>query len=80
MFAGLLGTAYMYGIQSSAQRYLEEEKVALTYLCEPIFAALAGMIMLGEPLSLRTMAGGGVILIALVVAELDFERLQPRDA
>ena len=80
LFAGMLGTAYMYSIQSSAQRYLEEEKVALAYLCEPIFAAIAGMIMLGEPLSLRTMAGGGLILIALVVAELDFKRRQPRDA
>lgn len=78
VITGLLGTAYMYGIQSSAQKYLEEEKVALTYLCEPIFAAIAGMVMLGESLGIRTVVGGALILSALIIAELDLKRLQPR--
>lgn len=78
VITGLLGTAYMYGIQSSAQKYLEEEKVALTYLCEPIFAAIAGMVMLGESLGVRTVVGGALILSALIIAELDLKRLQPR--
>ncbi|WP_111493742.1 DMT family transporter [Marinobacter bohaiensis] len=79
LITGLLGTAYMYGIQSSAQKYIEEEKVALTYLCEPIFAAVAGVIMLGESLNARTIFGGLLILVALLIAELDLKCLRPRE-
>jgi drug/metabolite transporter (DMT)-like permease len=42
LFAGLPATAYMYAVQNIAQRHLSEEKVALTYLFEPLFATLTG--------------------------------------
>lgn len=71
LFAALFATAFMYAIQSEAQKYLEEEKVALTYLCEPIFAAIAGVVLLGEILSFRTIFGAGLILLALLIAELN---------
>lgn len=72
VFAGLFATAFMYAIQSAAQRHLEEEKVALTYLCEPVFAAVAGVVLLGEALTFRTWIGAGFILLALVIAEVGF--------
>lgn len=55
----------------SAQKYLEEEKVALTYLFEPIFAAFAGAMLLGETLDGRTLAGAALIFSALLIAEID---------
>ncbi|TWI48994.1 threonine/homoserine efflux transporter RhtA [Pseudomonas duriflava] len=76
LFASLFATAYMYAVQSAAQRYLEEEKVALTYLCEPVFAAFAGMLLLGESLSLRTVIGAVFILTALVLAEININKQQ----
>ncbi|MHA6345659.1 DMT family transporter [Roseivivax sp. CAU 1761] len=75
VFAALFATAFMYGVQSAAQRHIPEEKVALTYLCEPVFAALAGVALLGEALSLRTVIGAGLILSAMVLAEVE---LRPR--
>ncbi|SFD14914.1 DMT family transporter [Tropicimonas isoalkanivorans] len=76
VFAALFATAFMYAVQSSAQRYIAEEKVALTYLCEPVFAALAGVLLLGEALTLRTVIGAGMILSAMVLPEIDLRALR----
>lgn len=74
LFCALLATAFMYAIQSAAQKYLEEEKVALTYLFEPIFASFAGAILLGESLDGRTLSGAALIFSALIIAEIDVPR------
>ena len=71
LFCALLATAFMYAVQSAAQKYLEEEKVALTYLFEPIFAAFAGAMLLGETTDGRTLAGAALIFSALLIAEID---------
>lgn len=71
LFAAVFATAFMHAVQGAAQRHLPEERVALTYLCEPVFAALAGVVLLGEALSLRTVAGAGMILVAMILAEID---------
>jgi drug/metabolite transporter (DMT)-like permease/ribosomal protein S18 acetylase RimI-like enzyme len=69
-FTALLATAYMYGVQHYAQQYISEEKVALTHLCEPIFAALSGALLLHEAITLRTTLGGMLIFCAMVLSEL----------
>lgn len=53
-FTALLATAYMYGVQ----QYISEEKVALMHLCEPIFAAISGALLLHEAITPRTVLGG----------------------
>lgn len=78
VFAALFATAFMYAVQSAAQRHIPEEKVALTYLCEPVFAALSGAVLLGEVLTPRTMVGAGLILSAMVLAEIDLRGLRRR--
>jgi len=77
-FSALFATAFMYAVQSAAQRYLPEEKVALTFLCEPVFATLFGVLLLGETLSLRVAVGGAMILFSMVLSEVDFARLRQR--
>ncbi|HSX69514.1 MAG TPA: DMT family transporter [Pseudomonas sp.] len=83
LFCALLATAFMYAVQSAAQKHLEEEKVALTYLFEPIFAAFAGALLLGETLDGRTLLGAALIFSALLIAEIDLRALmarRPRDS
>jgi len=75
LFAGILGTAYMYCIQNIAQKYIEDEKIALTYLCEPIFATVAAYFLIGEAITLKTLVGGGLIILALFIAEYKFKRI-----
>ncbi|GGG59364.1 hypothetical protein GCM10011378_39170 [Hymenobacter glacieicola] len=57
-------------MQHYAQQYLSEEKVALTHLGEPLFAALAGAVLLHEALTPRTGLGGLLIFGAMVLAEV----------
>lgn len=73
LFTGIFATAYMYGIQNVSQKYIEEEKVALTYLCEPIFATLAAYILIAEPITARTIIGGSLILLSMFIAEYKFK-------
>lgn len=78
LFGALLATAFMYAVQSAAQKYLEEEKVALTYLFEPIFAAFAGAMLLNETLDGRTLCGAALIFSALLISEVDVPRILSR--
>lgn len=68
-FTGLLGTAFTYGAMNLAQQQIEAQKVALIFVLEPVFATAAAVLLLNEPLSLRFLLGGGLILLALVLAE-----------
>ena len=73
-FTALLATAFTYGAQNLAQQTVEEHKVALIFLTEPIFASLAGYLYLGEALTWRLALGGGLILSAILLAEFSFQR------
>lgn len=75
LFAGILGTAYMYCVQNIAQKHIEDEKIALTYLCEPIFATLAAYILINEAITLRIIIGGTLIILALFITEYKFRYL-----
>lgn len=71
LFAGLFATAFMYTVQNIGQRYLSEEKVAMTYLFEPIFATIAGIIILGEKFTQEIFIGGSLIFVAMLIVELN---------
>jgi drug/metabolite transporter (DMT)-like permease len=74
LFTALPATAFMYAVQNVAQRYLGEEKVALTYLFEPVFATIAGVFILGEDFTRQTMTGGLLIIFAMFIAEMNFKK------
>lgn len=74
LFVGILSTAYMYCIQNIAQRYIAPEKIALTYLCEPIFATIFAYLLLGEEITQATIIGGTLILFAMLMSELDISK------
>lgn len=82
-FTGLLATAFPYAAQNLAQQKVEAHHVALIFLLEPVFASLAGHVVLHEQLSPRLFLGGGLILAALLLAELPpprrFRAAQPDD-
>ncbi|MBV7530929.1 DMT family transporter [Chitinophaga sp. sic0106] len=83
-YCALFSTAYMYTVSNIAQKYISAEKVAVIYLLEPVFGALAAYVMLDEELSWRLLLGGGLIVVATVVSEMDIRKravvyLQKRD-
>jgi len=70
VFCGLFSTAYMYTISNISQRYISAERVAIIYLFEPVFGAVAAFFILNESLSWRLLLGGALIVAASVIAEL----------
>lgn len=78
LFTGVFATAFMYSVQNIAQKYIEDEKIALTYLCEPIFATVAGYFMIGEAITVNTIIGGTLILSALFITEYKFRYIRLR--
>lgn len=73
-YCALFSTAYMYTISNISQRYLSAERVAIIYLFEPVFGAIAACFILGEHLTWRLFTGGSLIFAATLISELKFDR------
>jgi drug/metabolite transporter (DMT)-like permease len=69
IFCALFSTAYMYTISNISQHYISAERVAIIYLFEPIFGAIAAFYILGEVLTWRILSGASLIFIATLIAE-----------
>lgn len=76
IFTSVFGTVYMYTVQNYGQRYIEEEKVALAYLTEPIFATTAAVFLINEQVTIHTYIGGTLILVAMFIAEVKFYKFK----
>ena len=61
-------------LQAHAQRYISTARAALIFCFEPVFAALTSWLVLGEILSPVQWIGGGLILGAMMLAELPTRR------
>jgi drug/metabolite transporter (DMT)-like permease len=69
-YLALAGTVFAYLVQTVAQRYTSETKVALIFTLEPVFAGLFAFTVGGEAFTPRFLAGGALILLAMLLAEL----------
>ncbi|MBB6519851.1 DMT family transporter [Pseudoteredinibacter isoporae] len=82
LYSAILGSAFAYWAQTSSQRLLEPHKVALVFALEPIFAHLFAYIFLDEHLGFKGWIGAGLIISAMLYAELGGRRkakMQPLD-
>lgn len=81
VFTGLLATALAFGAQTLAQRFTSPTHTALIFATEPVFAALFSFLLIGEQLTLRALAGCGLILAGMVAAEVRWrpQRVAPAD-
>jgi drug/metabolite transporter (DMT)-like permease len=70
LITGLLGTALAFSVQAWAQQFLAPTHTVLIFALEPVFAWLTSMIVLGERLGLRALAGAGLIMMGILVSEL----------
>lgn len=70
LYLGAVATAGMLFLQAVGQRRVAAEKAALIFAMEPVFASVFGWMWLGELLGWRGIAGGAIVIAALVLAEL----------
>lgn len=69
LYLALFATLLAFGIQTWAQKKMPPVRVALISSLEPVFAALWAAVLLGERLSQRELAGGGLIVLGVAVGE-----------
>ncbi len=70
VFTGLLATTLAFLVQSAAQRFTTATHTALLFSLEPVFAALASYLLIGERLGGRALVGSLLILAGMLCAEL----------
>ena len=70
LVTSLLATAAAFTIQSWAQQHLPPTHTAILLTLEPVFAAITSVLVLGERLGLRSLAGAGLILAGIAAIEL----------
>lgn len=71
LYCAFLSTAFMYTVSNISQRYITAEKVAIIYLFEPVFAAIAAFFLLDELLSWRLLIGGLFIFAGTIISEIN---------
>lgn len=74
MYAGLLAGAMAFTLQNLVQKYIKPTIASLLMSLESVFSVLAGWIVLGDMLGARELVGCAVIFVALVIAELKFNK------
>lgn len=74
VFGSLVGfTAYLWLL-----RQISAAKVATYAYVNPVIAVWLGWAFLGEPVTLHSLAAGGMILVAVII--INIARVPPRDA
>ena len=70
VFLAIIPTLSAFYIQMLAQKFTAPVKVSLIFSMEPVFAALFAWTLGGEAFLPARAAGGGLIVLAMVVGEL----------
>lgn len=70
MYLGACATAGMLFLQAVGQRKVPADKAAVIYALEPVFAALFAWLWLNELLGWRGIAGGALVIAAILLAEI----------
>lgn len=74
VFCGVGSSAVAFTLQMVAQKYLHPVTATLLMSLESVFAVLGGWIFLRETLSLRELAGCGIIFLAVILSQLPISR------
>ena len=70
LYAGVLSCGVAYTLQIVAQADTDTTIASMILCLESVFAVIAGMIILGESMSLREIAGCLIMFAAIVVSQL----------
>ena len=79
LFAGVIATGLAFTLQVIGQRYTTAPQAAIFLSTESLFAAFFGAVILGEQIPALGYAGGMLIFLAILLAEIG-PILRPRPA
>lgn len=66
----LVATALAFVVQTWAQAHLAPTRAAVVMTMEPVFSGIFAVVVAGERLGARTLAGGALVLAAMVLTEV----------
>jgi len=66
----ILATALAFTVQNWAQQYTAPTHTALIFALEPLFAAIASRLVMGERLGGKVLLGSALVLAGMVVSEM----------
>jgi drug/metabolite transporter (DMT)-like permease len=75
---GVLATAVAFFVQTWAQSLVSATRAAVVMTMEPVFAGLFAVVIGGDQLTLRTLAGAACILAAMLIINLKSGRSSTR--
>ena len=67
---GVLATALVLVLQTTAQRFSTPTQTAVVFTMEPLFAVMFGYVLAGDRLSAAAWLGGALILTGMLMAEV----------
>lgn len=70
IFTAVLATGFAFSVQNWAQRYTPATHTALIFTLEPVFAAVASRLFVGEKFGGKVLLGSALILGGMVVSEV----------
>lgn len=70
LYAGVLSSGVAYTLQMEAQKRVKPTVASLIMCLESVFAAIFGFLLLHERLTGRELLGCGIVLFAVVLAQL----------
>ncbi|NLV92026.1 MAG: DMT family transporter [Firmicutes bacterium] len=77
LYLAVLATALSLAVQIWSQKYTSPTRVGIILAMEPVFATIFARIFLGEVLSAKAVAGCGLVLAGMLLAEVSpLERWQ----
>lgn len=78
LFTGVLATAVAFLVQTAMQRFTTPTHTALIFTAEPVFAAVFGMLLAGDVLTMRGIIGGVLILLGTFISEVPWDERTAR--
>lgn len=74
IYMAVMATGFTTLIQNWAQQFTSSVRTAIIFSMEPVFALIFAYLLLGEPITLQSLWGGGLILFGMMMAELGGRR------
>jgi len=71
LYGGIFSTGIAFTLQIYAQKTAHPAHASIIFSMESLFAAIGGIILLGEPLTLRLAVGGALMLGGTIVSQLE---------
>lgn len=74
LYLGVVSTTITYLLQTVSQKYVDETKSAIILSMEAVFGTFFSVVLLHESVTVRMLAGSALILAAVLVSEISFQK------